>query len=321
MTIQTHFDLYIAVVEMPHHLAFPDDDHLGEPSTSEDYGFDAMDELCCDGSYDSNFDDSSFAFESDEDDEGSISRILESYRQLAFGTYEIEANPTLAARRHFFELGDDDSLDMANRRGLRRTEADPLSIERSTSIGDDDSLGLSRTRRLRGMNGVRTRHFTGADDDDDSSSSEESISSNASLFSDFDYDDETYELPINDQYEFVHYQQGLVQEVPSKASEFEYEETTQALSGLSLDSSESVSSLPPLISAAEAASSDDEDDDSDSSYFEDFVFEELVVPLKGGDDVENKDDSCYAAVQRKSISEQSQSSRRRAFRNRRALAE
>ena len=66
---------------------------------------------------------------------------------------------------------------------------------------------------------------------------------------------------------------------------------------------------------------EDEDDDSEASYFEDFVFEELVVPLKGGDAIESKDDSCAAAVQRKSVSEQSQSSRRRAFRNRRALAE
>ena len=132
MTIQTHFDLYIAVVEMPQHLAFPDEDHFGEPSTTEDYGFDdAMDELCCDGSYDSNFDDSSFAFEADEDDEGSISRILESYRQLAFGTDEIEANPTLAARRHFFELGDDDSLDMANRRGLRFSRPAHRCFERN----------------------------------------------------------------------------------------------------------------------------------------------------------------------------------------------
>ena len=278
MTIQTQFDLYIAVVEMPNHLAFADEN--GEP-IHEEADFDFNDDLTQSsaGSYDSDFDDSSFVFETDEDDVGSISRILQAYRELAFGVAGNEQHPSATARReqrqqapqpslaarHFF-FSDDDSLGLANRRGLSRRR---FSLDSSASIGDDDSLCLSRTQSFRGRHPIS---FIDDFEEDTEAGEEESHT---------EFVMESYEMPMNEHenesnYRFVQYNQERVQEVPSKAAlEMENEQEQEGV-------------LPPLTPYYDDEDCEEDDDDdssssegSCSSHFFEEEYEEIIVPLKG----------------------------------------
>ena len=180
MTIKINSEIYIDVVEYPRHLIPAEELEFGLPSEFDDdeHSFQQVGESSSVNSFSVHSDDSSVSLLLDDDGDDDISietdgeSTLLHFFQFADGLAPWRSQQQRNERRRALrEASDNDSIELANGRGIRRLAPRPMNI--LDGMGDDDSVSRARDRGIPPLTPYFDDEVSSDESDDDSDDDEE----------------------------------------------------------------------------------------------------------------------------------------------------